>query len=248
MKLGGRRFLRFTVAATLVGVVASQIPTNELAIAASKPNYNTSTGSSGSTIRKLGAGAAVLFLAAGVYSTIADAGAGVTTATAPAAGPPGSRTIYDVIKGDPTDYKTLGTDVDNAQMEKTYRNDGPYTVFAPDESAFGKLTPDQVGGLTGEANLPKLQALLSYHTVKGRYDMADLKALPDGTKLVTLAGTVLTVNTTGGTVSVNGVPVVDSDQVASNGYVHTIQTVLMPPAPDAAPAATTPAAPTTPAQ
>jgi uncharacterized surface protein with fasciclin (FAS1) repeats len=188
----------------------------------------------------------VLFLAAGVYATIADAGTAAAPAVKPAVADNGKQTIYDLIKGDPTDYKTLGADIDSADMVKTYQNDGPFTVFAPDETAFGKLTPDQTGSLTGDSNRPKLVALLSYATVKGTYTINDLMGLPDGTKLVTLAGTVLTINTTGGVLTVNGIPVVGSDQKASNGYVHTVQTVLIPadllptaPAPAATPAATT---------
>jgi uncharacterized surface protein with fasciclin (FAS1) repeats len=193
-----------------------------------QPNYNNSSGSGNNTLRKIGAGAAILFLAAGVYATIADAGTAVAANPQGAVPAAAKRSIYDIIKSDPTDYKTLGADIDEAQMIKTYREDGPYTVFAPDETAFAKLSAAQIGSFTGDANRPKLQALLSFHTVKGRYSINDLKALPDGTKLVTLAGTVLTINTTGGVLAVNGVPVVESDQVATNGYVHEIQTVLLP--------------------
>jgi len=254
MKFGRQRFLRFTVAMALAGIISAQIPVTGVTAFASD-TYNGNSGSN-SGIRNVIQTAVFLLVAYGIYATVRDssgaaaggevAGATTPAGTTPVAAAAGERTIYDVVKGDPANYKTLGSSIDTAQMVKTYREDGPFTFFAPDETAFTKLPAEQMTSLMADANRPQLQALLSYHTIKGRYTIADLKSLPDGTRLVTLSDTVVVITNTGG-LKLNGIPVVETDVPAKNGIVHQIQTVLTPgvtEVPGSTPVAT-PAAPAT---
>lgn len=107
---------------------------------------------------------------------------------------------------------------------------GPYTVFAPTNEAFDKLPAGSVDELWKPAAKPKLIKLLAYHVVKGKY-MAD--QLQDGQKLKTVTGGTLTVGKQGDNITItdgagNTATVNQADVEATNGIVHSIDTVLMP--------------------
>jgi uncharacterized surface protein with fasciclin (FAS1) repeats len=199
-------------------------------------------GISGLSNRDVIQGAVLLLVGYGIYATIRDsksgAAAGEVLAPGPDAGvvPIGNKSIYEVAKDSP-DFQSLAQGMDNAEMQRTYREDGPFTVFGPNEAAFAKLPADSplrplfaltAGGAALSAeNKATLQANLSYHTVKGRYTIDDLKKLPDGTNLRTLSDTVVVITNTNG-LRINGIPVVENDIPASNGLIHPIETVLTP--------------------
>lgn len=107
---------------------------------------------------------------------------------------------------------------------------GPYTVFAPDNAAFDKLPAGTVDNLLKPANKKQLSKILTYHVVPGNVMAADLK---DGQKIKTVQGESLTVSIAGGTVTIRDAKggtatVTTPDIKASNGTVHSIDTVLMP--------------------
>ncbi|NEU68216.1 fasciclin domain-containing protein [Spirosoma agri] len=107
---------------------------------------------------------------------------------------------------------------------------GPYTVFAPTNEAFNKLPAGTVDGLLQPASKAKLTKLLAYHVVKGKLTSAQLQ---DGQKLKTVTGGTLTVGKQGDTVTItdgagNTATVNAADVEATNGIVHSIDTVLMP--------------------
>lgn len=107
---------------------------------------------------------------------------------------------------------------------------GPYTVFAPTNDAFDKLPTGALDELLKPAAKSKLVKVLAYHVVKGKLKAADLQ---DGQKLKTLTGGMLTVNKQGETVTIvdgagNSATIDQADIEATNGVVHSVDTVLMP--------------------
>ncbi len=106
---------------------------------------------------------------------------------------------------------------------------GPYTVFAPTNDAFGKLPTGTFDELVKPAAKQKLVKLLAYHVVKGKYTATDLQ---DGQKLKTVTGGTLTVGKQGDSVTItdeagNAATVNQADIEATNGIVHSVDTVLM---------------------
>ena len=120
---------------------------------------------------------------------------------------------------------TLVAAVTAADLGETLSGDGPFTVFAPTNDAFGALPAGTVDTLLEPANREKLTSVLTFHVVAGKLLAADLS---DGQTLTTVQGQTLTVKVDGATVTVNGVPVVQADVEASNGVVHVIGGVLLP--------------------
>ncbi|WP_266367061.1 fasciclin domain-containing protein [Tellurirhabdus rosea] len=107
---------------------------------------------------------------------------------------------------------------------------GPYTVFAPTDDAFNRLPSGTLDNLLKPAQKQKLTRILGYHVVEGAVAAADLQ---DGQTLTTLAGETLTVKKQGNTVTIRDAKgksanVVQADIRATNGVVHSIDTVLMP--------------------
>jgi uncharacterized surface protein with fasciclin (FAS1) repeats len=124
-------------------------------------------------------------------------------------------------------FKTLVTAVKAAGLVKTLKGKGPYTVFAPNDAAFAKLPPGTVESLL--KNKAKLAIILKYHVVPGRVKAADVAG--KSLKVKTAAGLPVNVDGTFG-VRVNDAHVVQPDIEASNGVIHVIDTVLLPPASD----------------
>ncbi len=96
-------------------------------------------------------------------------------------------------------------------------------MFAPTDEAFAKLPPGTVEALL--ADKAKLTAILTYHVVPGRVTAADVGGLTTAT---TVQGGALAIDTSAG-VKINDATVVKADVMASNGVIHVIDTVLMPP-------------------
>ena len=111
----------------------------------------------------------------------------------------------------------------DAGLVDTLRGAGPFTVFAPTNAAFQKLP---VATLHAVQDDPKLLAtVLTYHVVPGALKLADLKP----GKLTTVSGIDLDVTRQGDKVLINGVEIAAGDIVASNGIVHVVGDVLLPP-------------------
>lgn len=124
------------------------------------------------------------------------------------------------------DFKTLAAAVTAAGLVPTLKGAGPFTVFAPTDEAFAKLPAGTVEALL--ADLPKLTASLSYHVVSGKVMAADVMAM-DGKSAATVNGAMLAISTKDG-VQLNGASkVVTTDIACTNGVIHVIDTVLMPP-------------------
>lgn len=123
-----------------------------------------------------------------------------------------------------TELTTLTSALTAAGLVSTLNGTGPFTVFAPVNSAFAALPADVVQRLLDAGNREILTKLLTFHVVPGRITAAQLQ---DGQTLTTVEGTLLPVTVAGGVVTVGGARVTTADVTASNGVVHLIDGVLL---------------------
>ena len=122
-------------------------------------------------------------------------------------------------------FTTLVTAVKAAGLVETLKGPGPYTVFAPTDEAFAKIPQATLEALL--ADKEALAKVLTYHVVPGKVtssDLVDSRVL----RAQTVQGQSLNIDARSG-VRVNDANVVKADIMASNGIVHVIDTVLMPP-------------------
>ena len=121
---------------------------------------------------------------------------------------------------------TVVTAIKAAGLVETLKGTGPFTVFAPTNAAFNKLPAGTVDELLKPENKEKLKSILLYHVHAGDAIMAkDVKTM----KLSTAQGKDLDVKVDGGNVMINNAKVIKTDVVCSNGVIHWIDTVVMPP-------------------
>lgn len=119
--------------------------------------------------------------------------------------------------------KNLMTGLKSTGLNHTLSGKGPFTVFAPSDSAFAKLPKDNREALLkDEKQLPNI---LKYHVVKGKMSKADLE---QKRAVTTVEGESLMVNTKDGTVLVDGALITEPDIACSNGVIHIIDEVLVP--------------------
>ena len=145
-------------------------------------------------------------------------------------------TIVEVAQGD-SQFSTLVSAVTAAGLGETLSGEGPYTVFAPTNDAFGKIPEATLTELTTN-DTETLGNILQYHVVEGNVDAATLtQAITDagdaGYTINTVGGGTLTANVVDGNVvltdAAGGTSTVTATDVeASNGVIHVIDTVLMP--------------------
>lgn len=122
-------------------------------------------------------------------------------------------------------FNTLVAAVQAAGLAETLQGDGPFTVCAPTDAAFGKLPEGPVESLLKPENKDKLIAILTYHVVPGKVTSAELAGKKFEAE--TVEGQVVEIDATSG-VMVNNATVVGADVMASNGVIHVIDTVLLP--------------------
>jgi uncharacterized surface protein with fasciclin (FAS1) repeats len=137
-------------------------------------------------------------------------------------------TILDLATTNP-DFSTLEAAVKAADLAEVLSGPGPFTVFAPTNAAFDKLPTGTLNNLLKPKNKNKLQNLLKYHVVSGEFNAAELIKMKNK-KLTTLNGQDLKVKVKNGDVYINNAQVTTADVEASNGVVHVIDAVLLPPA------------------
>ncbi len=124
-------------------------------------------------------------------------------------------------------FKTLAAAVTAAGLVPTLKGTGPFTVFAPTDEAFAKLPAGTVEALLKD--IPKLTGILTYHVVAGKVMAADVVKM-DGKSAKTVNGAEVKVSTTGG-VKLNGTATVtQTDIECSNGVIHVLDSVILPPA------------------
>jgi uncharacterized surface protein with fasciclin (FAS1) repeats len=143
---------------------------------------------------------------------------------------PADEMTIDEAIGEEENLSTLASLLNATDLAVTLRDEGPYTVFAPGNDAFGNLSTEELIRIL--INEEELTRVLSNHVVNGSYTAAELLNMTgEGnlTTLTTLAGTDLTVTANGSALMVDNTTVMGPEINASNGVVHVIDAVLLPP-------------------
>ena len=124
------------------------------------------------------------------------------------------------------DHTTLVTAIQAAKLVDALSNAGPFTVFAPTNAAFDKLPAGTVDGLLNPESIDDLTNILQYHVTVGVFKT---ESLSDGQVIGQVNGNDVTIGVKDGKVTINGANIVASVP-ASNGIIHVIDAVLLPPA------------------
>jgi uncharacterized surface protein with fasciclin (FAS1) repeats len=136
----------------------------------------------------------------------------------------GSMTVVEIAANDPS-FSTLIKALTAADLISTLKGRGPFTIFAPNDAAFAKLSPNALSDLLKPENKGKLSAILTYHIVPGKILATDIKSM----KLRTVNGKPIEIKINGDDIAVNNAKVVKTDVIGTNGVIQVIDTVLMPP-------------------
>jgi len=138
----------------------------------------------------------------------------------------GKKDIVDTAV-DAGNFTTLAAALEAAGLVETLKGDGPFTVFAPTDEAFAQLPEGTLDSLLKPENKDQLSSILTYHVVPGKVMAADIagKTL----NVDTVQGAAIAVDGTDG-VMINGAQVTTADIEASNGVIHVINKVILPPA------------------
>lgn len=123
-------------------------------------------------------------------------------------------------------FETLAAALEAAGLVSTLKGEGPFTVFAPTDEAFAKLPDGTVEKLLEPENKDQLTAILTYHVVPGKVMAADVAGLDE---VETVNGKMIDIEVDGSTVKVNDATVTAADTAASNGVIHVIDMVMLPP-------------------
>ena len=136
-----------------------------------------------------------------------------------------TRDIVDTAVGAGS-FTTLARALTAADLVDTLKGPGPFTVFAPTDDAFAKLPAGTLDNLLKPENKAMLRRVLTYHVVPGKVMAADVVKVSSA---AAVSGDTLFIKVSGGTVMVDKARVVKTDIAASNGVIHVIDTVLLPP-------------------
>jgi uncharacterized surface protein with fasciclin (FAS1) repeats len=122
-------------------------------------------------------------------------------------------------------FTTLAAALEAAGLVETLKGEGPFTVFAPTDAAFAALPAGTVEDLLKPENKDQLTAILTYHVVPGKVMSTDLT---EGMTAATVQGGNVTITLEGGP-KINGAVISGPDVEASNGVIHVIDSVILPP-------------------
>jgi len=164
-----------------------------------------------------------------MLALLAVAAVSLAAVLAPGAGasPTGQRDLVATATS-AGQFKTLAALLTSAGLVKTLQGKGPYTVFAPTDAAFAKVPKATLDKLGKDKAL--LRSVLLYHVVKGKVPASTVVTL-NGRSAKTLNGASVRISVRGGKVYLNGsTRVTKTDVMASNGVIHVIDKVLLPPA------------------
>ncbi|MBW4488402.1 MAG: fasciclin domain-containing protein [Trichocoleus desertorum ATA4-8-CV12] len=202
-------FIGLATASTLIGLPAlAQVNPNPSIF--NEPPYNRARGAQASPSTSTPA------------APIAPA-----TSEAPPAAPTeaASGTTITAVAASNDSFKILTAALQAAGLTGTLSGEGPFTVFAPTDAAFAKLPAGALEALLKPENKETLVKILTYHVVPGEVTSSQLKS----GEVATVEGSPVTVNVDGGGVMVNKATVVQPDIQASNGFIHVVDTVILPP-------------------
>jgi transforming growth factor-beta-induced protein len=122
-------------------------------------------------------------------------------------------------------FNTLATALGAADLVATLKSEGPFTVFAPTDEAFAKIPADQLNAILADKAL--LTKILTYHVVASKLLANDVLGQ---SALTSVEGSEIRVSLNSNGAFVNDSKIVATDVLASNGVIHVIDTVLLPPA------------------
>ena len=123
-------------------------------------------------------------------------------------------------------FTTLAKALQAAGLVETLKGKGPFTVFAPTDEAFAKLPAGTLDALLKPENKAKLTRILTSHVVAGKVGSAQVVKMKSAKAV---SGVTLAITTSGKTVMVDNATVVKTDISASNGIIHVIDSVIVPP-------------------
>ena len=161
-------------------------------------------------------------LIAAIAIALALAVAAFAPATALSAEEEAEQTIVDIAVAD-GNFTTLVAALQAADLVETLQGEGPYTVFAPTDDAFAALPEGTVEGLH---DIPTLEQVLLYHVVAGEVPAQAVVTLDSAE---TLQGASVAIRVENASVFIDDAQVIIPDIVASNGVIHVIDAVLLPP-------------------
>jgi len=122
-------------------------------------------------------------------------------------------------------FTTLAAALDAADLVETLQGEGPFTVFAPTDEAFDALPDGLLEALLLPENVGVLTSILTYHVVSGAVFAADVTT----GDVATLEGSNIAIDTADGVVLNGSATVTAADVEASNGVIHVIDAVILPP-------------------
>ncbi len=148
-----------------------------------------------------------------------------TTTAAPATTEAAMMDIVDtaVAAGD---FTTLASLLEAAGLVETLKGPGPFTVFAPTDEAFAKVPQETLDALAADPE-GALTDVLTYHVISGKIMAADVT---DGLETETLQGSTVKFTVKDGSVMINDANIIQTDIECSNGVIHVIDAVILPPA------------------
>merc|ERR1711959_175645 len=150
---------------------------------------------------------------------------GIPPPTPPTPPAPATKTIVDLAVATP-DLSTLVTALKAGKLVDTLSGAGPFTVFAPTNEAFARLPKHTLDFLLDPKNIKELQDVLTYHVASGSVHAKDLK---NDEKIKTVEGKEVEARIYASHVYINDAEVTKADIDASNGVVHIVNRVLIPP-------------------
>jgi uncharacterized surface protein with fasciclin (FAS1) repeats len=121
-------------------------------------------------------------------------------------------------------FSTLAAALEAAELVSVLQGDGPFTVFAPTDEAFAKLPEGSIEALLNDRE--QLTRVLMYHVVPGEVTSSEVVGMSEAQ---TAAGLNASIEVRDGSVYVGGAQVITPDVMASNGVIHVIDTVMLPP-------------------
>jgi uncharacterized surface protein with fasciclin (FAS1) repeats len=160
---------------------------------------------------------------------VASTEEGSSTEAAGSAADPGDQQPKDIVDTAVAagDFETLAAALTAGELIETLKSDGPFTVFAPTDEAFANLPEGTVENLLKPENKDQLVAVLTYHVVPGKVDSSAVSSL---TTAKTVNGAEIAIEAGSDGVKINDASVTAADIVCSNGIIHVIDAVILPPA------------------
>jgi uncharacterized surface protein with fasciclin (FAS1) repeats len=202
--------------------VSDVAPSSEAApVSEAAPSSESAPASEAATTLASGGSSETTLPAGGAETTIKSGGDAATTVAGAPAGE--LKDIVDTAVG-AGNFTTLAKLLTDAGLIDTLKGAGPFTVFAPTDEAFAKVPKETLDKLGKDKEM--LKKVLTYHVVAGKVLAADVKP----GDVPTVAGPTIKITVDGGKVKVNDANVTATDIMASNGVIHVIDSVLLPPA------------------